>query len=84
MMVDAQRNTSSWLVRGSILAAVEQVLSRLNLENRARIRQVWKEEQLRRPLAQLPRIVEGVLPHPDRPYPRGLEPGRVRRRQRRG
>jgi hypothetical protein len=81
IMVDAHENTSSWLLRGSILAAVEQVLRRLNLEDRARVRQKWKEGQERRPLAQLPRIVQAVLPHPDRPYLRGLEPGRARRRQ---
>lgn len=81
IMVRAREDTSSWLLRGSILAAVEQVLSRLNLEDRARIHAKWKEEQLRRPLVQLPRIVQDVLPHPDRPYPRGLQPGRSWRRR---
>ena len=75
-MVDAHENTSSWLLRGSILAAVDQVLSRLNLEDRARLHRHWKEAQTRRPLAQLPPIIQGVLPHPDRPYPRGLAPSR--------
>jgi hypothetical protein len=74
IMVDAQENTGSWLLHGSILAAVEQVLAQLNLENRARVHNAWKEEQARRPLAQLPSIVQGVLPHPDRPLPRGLQP----------
>jgi hypothetical protein len=74
IMVDARDNTASWLLHGSILAAVEQVLAQLNLESRARVHQAWKEEQARRPLAQLPSIVQGVLPHPDRPYPRGLQP----------
>ncbi|QGN58450.1 hypothetical protein [Nostocoides sp. HKS02] len=60
---------------------MEQVLSRLNLEDRARIHRRWQEEQQRRPLAQLPQIVQDVLPHPERPYPRGLEPGRSRRRR---
>ncbi len=79
ILVRAREDTSSWLLRGSILAAVEQVLSRLNLEDRARVHQQWKEQQQRRRLAQLPRIVHDVLPHPDRPYPRGLQRGRVRR-----
>lgn len=70
IMVDARDNPSSWLLRGSILAAVEQVLSRLNLEDRARVRRQWKEEQLRRPLAHLPSILHGALPWPDRLYPR--------------
>lgn len=80
MMVDAQDNTSSWLLRGSILAAVEQVLTRLNLEDRVRVHRSWKEEQLRRPSAQLPPIIQGVLPHPERPHLRGLPPAKARRR----
>jgi hypothetical protein len=79
ILVRVREDTSSWLLRGSILAAVEQVLSRLDLEDRARVHEQWKEEQMRRPLAQLPRIVDDVLPHPDRPYPRGLQRVRVRR-----
>ena len=63
IMVDAHENTSSWLLRGSILAAVDQVLSRLNLEDRARLHRQWKEAQTRRPLAQLP------PDHPGRPAP---------------
>lgn len=78
IMVDAVDNTSSWLLRGSILAAVEQVLSRLNLEDRARIYRAWKEEQEQRPLAQLPMFIQGVLPHPEHPYLRGLEPAVTR------
>ncbi len=75
IMVDARDNKSSWLLRGSILAAVEQVLARLNLEDRARIHRQWKEEQQRRPMAQLPPIIQSVLPHPDRPYLRGFPAG---------
>jgi hypothetical protein len=82
IMVKAQDNTSAWLLRGSILAALERVLARLNLEDRARLHQALKEEQLRRPLAQLPPLIQGVLPHPDRPYLRGLPPGTVRRLRR--
>lgn len=78
IMVDAQNNTSSWLIRGSILTAVEQVLTQLNLEDRARIRRNWQEAQLRRPLAQLPSVISGVLPHPEHPYPRGFGPARTR------
>jgi len=81
IMVDARDNKSSWLLRGSILAAVEQVLARLNLEDRARIHRQWKEEQQRRPMAQLPPIIQSVLPHPDRPYLRGFQPEKLRRRR---
>lgn len=81
-MADVHDHTSAWLLRGSILAGLEQVLARLNLEDRARMHQNWKEKQLRRPLAQLPPIIQGVLPHPDRPYLRGLQPEKVRRLRR--
>ena len=75
MTVDSQENKSSWLLRGSILAAVEHVLNELNLEEHARARQQWKDEQRTRPLSQLPPIVHAALPHPDRPLLRGLPPG---------
>jgi hypothetical protein len=75
IMVNAQENKSSWLLRGSILAAVEHVLNQLNLEDRARARQQWKNEQRTKPLSQLPPIVQAALPHPERPSLRGLPPG---------
>jgi hypothetical protein len=80
IMVDARDNASPWLLRGSILAALEQLLSRLDLEDRARIHERWQQEQARRPLAQLPKVVDSVLPHPERPYPRGLQPERLKRK----
>ena len=58
IMVDARENPSSWLLRGSILAAVEQVLDQLDLEDRARLHAKWQEEQEARPLAQLPPIID--------------------------
>jgi hypothetical protein len=79
IMVQSHDDTSAWLLRGSILAALGQVLARLDLEERARIHRNWKEEQLRRPLSQLPPMLDGVLPHPDRPYLRGLQPEKLRR-----
>jgi hypothetical protein len=75
MTVDPQENKSSWLLRGSILAAVEHVLDELNLDDHAHARQQWKNEQRSKPLSQLPPIVQAALPHPDRPLPRGLPPG---------
>jgi hypothetical protein len=75
MTANFQDNKSSWLLRGSILAAVEQVLDELNLEDHARVRQQWKDEQRTRPLSQLPPIVNAAMPHPDRPLLRGLPPG---------
>jgi hypothetical protein len=67
------------MLRGSVLAALGQVLTRLDLEERARLHRTWKDEQLRRPLAQLPPMIQGVLPHPDRPVLRGLPLDRRRR-----
>jgi hypothetical protein len=75
MMANPQENKSSWLLRGSILAAVEHVVDELNLEDHARVRQQWKDEQRTKPLSQLPPIVHAALPHPDRPLLRGLPPG---------
>lgn len=79
IMVNAQPNTATWLLRGSILSSVDHVLAQLDLEDRARVRQQWREEQLRRPLAQLPPIIAGVMPHPDRPTLRGFPGLRLRR-----
>jgi len=75
IMVNVGENKSSWLLRGSILASVEHVLDQLDLSDRARARQQWKNEQRTRPLSQLPPIVQAALPHPDRPSIRGLPPG---------
>jgi hypothetical protein len=72
--VDAVDNPSAWLLRGSIIAAVEQVLTRLNLEDRARVHRQWREQQEARRSTHLPPFIQGVLPHPDRPYLRGFEP----------
>jgi hypothetical protein len=79
MMVKAEDNSPAWMLRGSVLAALGQVLTRLDLEERARIHRTWKDEQLRRPLAHLPPMIQGVLPHPDRPVLRGLPLDRRRR-----
>jgi hypothetical protein len=79
MMVKAEDNSPAWMLRGSVLAALGQVLTRLDLEERARLHRTWKDEQLRRPLAQLPTMIQGVLPHPDRPVLRGLPLDRRRR-----
>ena len=80
IMVDAQENTSSWLLRGSILAALEQVLTRLDVQDRARLHREWRGDQGRRRLARLPAVVDVVMPHPDLPLPRGLTPDRRRPR----
>jgi hypothetical protein len=80
IMVNPQENKSSWLLRGSILAAVEHLLNQLNLEDRARARQQWKDAQRARPLSQLPPIFSAALPHPERPSLRGLPPGSTWRR----
>jgi hypothetical protein len=70
--VQPGQQESSWLLRGSILAALEQVLAQLDVEERARTRRDWQESQARRPMAQLPWLVQAALPHPELPYARGL------------
>ena len=79
IMVKARDDSSAWLLRGSVLAALGQVLARLDLEERERLHRALKEAQLRRPLAQLPLIIESVLPHPERPRLRGLPRDRLPR-----
>ena len=54
------------MLRGSLVVALEQVLAALRLENRRRAREA-------RQVARLPVVVESVLLHPDRPYPRGID-----------
>ena len=83
LMVKAQDDASAWLLRGSVLAALGQVLARLDLEERAALRRSLQEAQLRRPLAHLPPILESVLPHPERPRLRGLPADGSRRGRRR-
>ena len=84
MLVDAPDDKWAWLLRGSILAAVEQVLDQLNLEDRVRARRLWRAQERLRPLAQLPPLVQAALPHPERPHLRGLPPGTTWRRRRGG
>jgi hypothetical protein len=83
IMVDPPENSSAWMLRGSVLTALGQVLARLDLEERARLHRDWKEEQLRRPLtAQLPPAIQSVLPHPERPTFRGLQADKLWRLRR--
>jgi hypothetical protein len=68
----ARDNSAAWLLRGSVLAAVGQILDQLDLEQRARERNAWRAEQERNPWAQLPPFVQAALPHPELPTLRGL------------
>ena len=70
--VQPGQSESSWLLHGSILASLEQVLAQLDVEERARGRREWQEAQARRPMAHLPMLVQAALPHPELPYARGL------------
>jgi hypothetical protein len=80
IMTEAQPNRSSWLLRGSILTSVGHVLDQLDVEERARARRIWQDEQASKPLAQLPQLVQAALPHPDRPYIRAFATSPSRRR----
>ncbi|WP_460931787.1 FUSC family protein [Phycicoccus ginsengisoli] len=48
-----------WLLRGSVLAAVEQVLVQLDLERRARLRAAWQRPA---PIAAVAPLVRDALP----------------------
>ena len=52
MLVDARGDTGLWMLRGSVLAAVEQVLEPLEVEHRERLSRRWTR----------PRSAGGVLP----------------------
>ena len=82
MLIDAPDDKSAWLLRGSILAGVEQVLDQLNIEDRARERRRWQDQAKGKPVSQLPNLLLAALPHPERPHLRGLPPGTSWRRPR--
>ncbi|MGB3827835.1 MAG: aromatic acid exporter family protein [Ornithinimicrobium sp.] len=74
LMVDAHAETSLWLLRGSILVAVEQTIEPLKLEDRLRLRRELAGEAGRGPLIPIRRDM----------LPTHLGPGqRVRRHLRR-
>lgn len=63
LMVDVGDDTSTWLLRGSILGAVEQVLSALDVEQRARTRsEVRRAESRRSELPVMTRLGIGKDP----------------------
>ena len=71
LMVDAQAETSLWLLRGSTLVAVEQVLAPLNLEARARL-----HREQRRPvttsIAATTLLIRDMLPNAAMPRLRSV------------
>ena len=48
LLVDARADPTLWLLRGSLLAAVERVLRELDLDERRHRRQQWEREQAER------------------------------------
>ena len=48
LLVDARSDPTSWLLRGSLLAAVERVLRELDLDERRHRREQWEREQAER------------------------------------
>jgi len=63
LMVDAQEQTSLWLLRGSILVAVEQTVEPLRLQDRARLRAERDAASGHRPAP----LLRTMLPHPRPP-----------------
>ena len=57
LMVDPREETGLWLLRGSILSAVDHVLDALQLEDRARI---LERERARRPRATPPALLRDM------------------------
>jgi hypothetical protein len=64
LLVDAREETSLWLLRGSILAAVDHVLGPLNLEDRARVRRQRKRRSARWLAAQGKPLMRDMLSAP--------------------
>ncbi|WP_432573243.1 FUSC family protein [Kineococcus sp. SYSU DK005] len=84
LFVDPRAETSLWLLRGSILTAVQQILAPLDLEERARAR---REHRRSLPAAgALTPLVRRMLPARSRRRARALlrRTGRTWRRLRRG
>ena len=48
LLVDARDDPDRWLLRGSLLAAVERVLAELDVEERLRRRRQWESEEAER------------------------------------
>ena len=71
MIVGTGDNPSLWVLRGSTLGAVEQIMKDLDLEARARLHRDWLEDESHR--LSLPVLVRDTLIHPERPIPRGIE-----------
>ncbi len=75
LMLTGSDDATTWLLRGSTLGAVEQVLLQLNLESRSKVRAEWQASQARRLGAHLPVLVRDALPQAERPLPKLLERG---------
>lgn len=73
MLTDS--GSQSWLLRGSTLSAVEQMLAQLDLDSRSQVRSEWERAQADRFGAHLPVLVRDALPHPERPLPSLVERG---------
>lgn len=66
LMVDPRAETSLWLLRGSTLVAVEQVLAPLKLEARSRVRREQKRSAAGQ-LAATTLLIRDMLPSPSVP-----------------
>jgi hypothetical protein len=73
LMLVGTHDTTMWLLRSSTLAAVEQVLLQLDIEDRARVRRQWAVEQSRRVGANLPEL--GIREGKVRDFGEGLVRG---------
>ncbi len=69
LLVDAREDTGLWMLRGSVLAAVEQVLEPLELEHRARLGRQWTRPRGIGGLVPVALLVRDMLPAPPRRWP---------------
>lgn len=66
LLVDAHTNTSLWLLRGSVLSAVEQITDQLDLEQRARLRDELRADVVPRLQLQHLRVLHPAWVPPQR------------------
>lgn len=70
LLVDAREDTGLWMLRGSVLAAAEQVLEPLELEHRARLGREWDRPRGAGGLVPVALLVRDMLPARPRGSPR--------------
>lgn len=71
MITESSSEPQLWVLRGSTMGAVEQILNQLDLERHAQVRKGWLDDESER--LRLPPLLRDSLWHPERPIPRGMD-----------